>query len=150
MADILVVEDDPFKFGELQRLIREAQPTLGVISALSVKEAVSALAEREYKCILLDIALPSHSLDKGQGAPMSLPSGGTEVLMELSYLDRRDPVIIVTQYPEIEVEGRLYPLSRVKKVINELMNVSLLGVVRFDRLSDKWRPELDCLLRSLS
>ncbi|KQY41768.1 hypothetical protein ASD46_15760 [Rhizobium sp. Root491] len=149
MAKVLIVEDDTFKYGEMLRAIAGCCDVTEVISALSVGEAVAALAEAEFDCILLDIALPSHGLKKGEGAPHSFPSGGVEVLLELDYLGRKDNVIIVTQYPELELEGKLYPLGRVKKRVSELMRVNLAGVVQFDRLSEGWKKDLDTLLRRI-
>ncbi|NUL18069.1 response regulator [Agrobacterium tumefaciens] len=147
MPRILIVEDDPFKHRELATVINDQLGDADVVTASSVREAIAALGDEPFHCILLDIALPSHGLQKGQGAPTSLPSGGLEILMELNYSGRRDPVVIVTQYPEVEIEGRLYPLSRVRKKITELMQVHLVGIIQFDRLSGAWRVELASIVR---
>lgn len=149
MASILIVEDDSFKHGEISKAISTRCGDAQIISAPSVSEAISAIGEKSFDCILLDIALPSHGLKKGEGAPHSFPSGGVEVLMELDYLERDDPVIIVTQYPEVELEGRLYPLARVRKKVAEIMKVRLFGVVQFDRLTDHWKRDIDNLLEKI-
>ncbi|KSV83801.1 hypothetical protein N183_38050 [Sinorhizobium sp. Sb3] len=147
MHRILIVEDDPFKYRELASAVTEQTPDVEVMTASSVREAVASLGDDPFDCVLLDIALPSHDLQKGQGAPTSLPSGGLEILMELNYAGRKDPIVIVTQYPEVEIEGRLYPLSRVRKKITDLMQVNLVGVIQFDRLSGAWRGQLASIMR---
>jgi CheY-like chemotaxis protein len=149
MPQVLIVEDDPFKHSELAKALEGYCKAADIHTASSVREAIAAIESQEFNCILLDVALPSHDLKKGLGAPTSLPSGGIEVLMELSYLRRRDQVVIVTQYPEVELEGRLYTLSRVQKKIREIMQVELVGVVQFDRLSDAWRSQLTSICRRM-
>ncbi len=139
---ILIVEDDPFKYNEIKELLAEIRPDIELIVVNSVKGARSALSNQSYVCIFLDIALPSHDLQRGKGAPASLPSGGLEVLYELSYCERDDPVIIITQYPSIEIEGKLIPLSRVAETLTRLLDVNLRGAVQFDKYTIIWKSDV--------
>ncbi len=71
-----------------------------------------------------------------------MPSGGLEVLLELSYLGRIDRVIIITQYPEVEIEGKLVPLAKVSKEIKTIIDVNLLGVIQFDKYTTNWKKDI--------
>lgn len=138
----LIVEDDPFKHGEILGLLQAIRSDIQVKSVNSVRGAIVALEETSYECIFLDIALPSHDLRRGEGAPTSMPSGGLEILLELSYLDRSDPIVVITQYPEVEIEGKLISLAKVPKTLKGIIEVNLLGVVQFDKYTVKWKDEI--------
>ena len=71
-----------------------------------------------------------------------MPSGGLEVLLNLDRYHRRDPVVVLTQYPEVELWGEMIQLPNVEGHITKLLNVRLLGVVEFDRSEGTWRQVL--------
>ena len=144
--DVLIIEDDDFKRGEIESILNSVNVRSRTSSATSVQSAIAAVESSAFDCILLDIALPSHNLRRGEGAPASMPSGGIEVLMELSYLERRDPVVIVTQYPEVEIDGEFITLSRLERRLTQMMNANVKGVILFERHSDGWRDRLKIVL----
>lgn len=139
---ILIVEDDDFKRGEIARVISDLVHGYISVTASSVQAAVAALRSREFDCVVLDISLPSHDPRKGESSPTSMPSGGLEVLMELAFLKRTDPVLVVTQYPEVEIDGSFVPLARLSRRVSEVLQVKLSGVILFDKDSDEWRGRL--------
>lgn len=144
---VLLVEDDAFKQRELEGALLELMPGVEVSVGRSVRQSLSLLAERAYDLIVLDMALPSHEVRPAAAQPMSQPSGGVELLLELSYEERRDPVIIMTQHPEIEFDGRLYTLSQFARAFGKKASANLLGSIYFNVLDSGWRTELRRLVR---
>ena len=73
---------------------------------------------------------------------MSMSSGGLEVLYELADLERSDPVIIITQYPDIDVEGSLVKISSAKKRLREYVSANIISVIYFETSSSLWKQNL--------
>jgi CheY-like chemotaxis protein len=138
--NILLIEDDQFKQelidAELLELFPHSIRTVG----RSVQQAVKFIRAAPYDLVVLDIALPSHASSVGSQS-ISQPSGGVEVLLELSFAERSDKVVIVTQYPEIEYNGRLVPLSNFKRATANTLHVSIAGVIYFDAQDELWRTQ---------
>jgi CheY-like chemotaxis protein len=143
---ILVVEDDAFKLDRVTSCLEPLWSSSSITVVKSVQGAVSAVANEKFDFILLDMSLPTHDLKPGGGAGTSLLSGGLEVIMDLSLLRRSEKVIILTQYPEIEIEGDLIPLDRVKAILNKMFEVEIDSVILYRQESSEWEGEL---LRSL-
>jgi CheY-like chemotaxis protein len=139
---ILIVEDDEFK----QNAIHDELVKLGLDFDFTVEKSVQAAIDninsKTYDLILLDMSLPSHNLIQGKGAPVPMPSGGMEVVMELSYLGRQERIIILTQYPEIEIDNVLYKLADAKKKISSEYDIHILAVIRFLREQTDWKKFL--------
>jgi DNA-binding response OmpR family regulator len=138
---ILLVEDDHFKQELIEAALKERYPNSSVSLARSVQQAVKLIRSDEYDLIILDIALPSHDSKAGGAQPISQPAGGIEVLLELSYEERSDPVIIVTQYPEIEFNGRLYALAKARSALTRLISVNIQDVIFFNAQASAWRDQ---------
>jgi CheY-like chemotaxis protein len=136
---ILLVEDDGFKEEPLSAAIRAAKPNCLLDVGRTVQQAVELVRGQCYDLIILDMSLPSHEIRPGGAQPISQPSGGLEVLLELSYDQRSDKVVIVTQYPEIEFEGRMYALAAFPKAVRRLLDVNLAAVISFSLRNDQWR-----------
>jgi len=136
---VLLVEDDPFKEERLSGALRIAHPVSSIKVARTVQQAVELVRRTTYDLIILDMSLPSHEMRPGGAQPISQPSGGLEVLFELHYDERHDKVVIVTQYPEIEYEGRMYTLSAFPRAMRRKIMVNVAAVVGFSLRSDGWK-----------
>ena len=137
---ILLIEDDSFKLKRVLACLGKRSDSVTI--ATSVQAAVVEVNSRSFDVILVDMALPSHDLRPGGGPGTSLLSGGIEVIMELAYLGRSDPVVIITQYPEIEVEGELLPVAKVQPALQKLFDVRIKAVILYKHLSDEWEIAL--------
>lgn len=138
----LIVEDDEFKFGEVSGVLSDEFPNCIVDQVGSVQQAIFMLEKKTFDLIILDIALPSHDVEKGGGTPTSMPSGGIEILMELAFNNRDEPVVVMTQYPEVEIDGKLLPLPKLGDKIRGMVSVNLLDVVLFDKVERNWIQKL--------
>jgi CheY-like chemotaxis protein len=143
---VLLIEDDKFKADHIEACAESALNGALITNARSVQAAVQAVSEQVYDVVLLDMALPSHDLKPGGGPAASLLSGGVEILMELSYHRRTDRVIVITQYPEIEIEGDLVPIDEAGARIAASYHVNVAGVIFYEHESPAWEKELTRLL----
>jgi CheY-like chemotaxis protein len=139
---ILLVEDDEFKQNKVESVLRPAIHECKFLVAKSVRDAVNYMQSDLFDHIILDIALPSHTQVPGGGAGLPMPSGGIEVLLEISYQSRRDPVTILTQYPEIELDGELVNLKKARHLLSKKIEAEVVDVVHFEMDSEVWVEQL--------
>jgi len=139
---VLLVEDDAFKQTRIEKILHDTFRELKLEVAKSVCEAVNYMQGNSFDHIILDIALPSHGNLPGGGAGLPMPAGGVEVLLELSYQDRPDLVTILTQYPEIEFDGRLVELKHAKQVLRKAIGTEVVDVIHFEMDSQLWKELL--------
>lgn len=142
IRDVLIVEDDTHKREELELFISKHTPNVTISNAASVTAAISAIDLQIFSLVLLDMALPSHPLKPGMGPPVSLLSGGLELILEFDYSRRKDPIVVLTQHPEIEVDGELLPIKSVTKRLRELYAVNLIDCLYYELGSDVWQERL--------
>ena len=139
---ILLVEDDEYKQTKVEKALASIFPDLELMVAKSVRDAVNCMQGDGFDHVILDIALPSHGQVPGGGAGLPMPSGGIEVLLELSFQSRTDPVTILTQYPEIEFDGRLVDLKRARRLLERSINATIVDVIHFEMDQDHWELQL--------
>lgn len=142
LLNVLIIEDDAFKESALKEVLLQIDGRFDFETAVSVQTAVSAIRTRKFDLVLLDMSLPSHDRSRGKGNPTSMPSGGLEILLTLNRLKRPDPVIVVTQYPEVDLDGSLIPIDDVKGALLKIVNIDLLSVVHYDQTDDSWKDVL--------
>lgn len=140
--DALIVEDDPFKEAALREVLEQLDSRFRFETSVSVQTALLSIRAKKFDLVLLDMALPSHDRSRGKGSPTSMPSGGLEILLTLNRLKRLDPIIVVTQYPEVDINGSLIPILAVKSAILGIVRVNLLDVIHYDQTEDAWRDAL--------
>jgi CheY-like chemotaxis protein len=142
MKTVLIVEDDEFKAKSLKNFMLERSEFDQVTIATSLVEAITAIEINKYEFVLIDMAIPSHPTIPGEGSPVSLLTGGLEVLMELGDMGRRDPCVIITQYPDIEVSGQFYSLKQAKIEIEKQLECSVLACIEYKEADNKWKESL--------
>ena len=147
MFEVLIVEDDNFKKEALVDLIGSNVPNARIQCVADVSTAVAAINQSKFHLIIIDMALPSHPVVSGGGSPMSLLTGGLEVLLELNSLERTDHCIIVTQYPDIEIAGNFYALDAATAAIRENLSCNVIGCFQYAENSSDWS---EALLRVLN
>ncbi|MEO3385266.1 response regulator [Mesorhizobium sp. CAU 1741] len=147
MIRVLLVEDDPHKEKGLRDAMAEILHEVDVVLVVSVQTAVAAVRSSVFDLVLLDMALPSHDRTLGIGNPRQMPSGGLEILLNLNEKRRRDPVIVVTQYPEIEINGQLIPIEQVPFILPKIVDIELHGIVQYDEFAPEWRTTFQKIVR---
>ena len=138
---ILIVEDDSFKYSEIEKfLINNGIDQENIHATISVVDTVSYLNENTPDKIILDMSLPSHQTEQGEGSPIAMPSGGVEILMELYFLNKNNiPIIILTQFTQIQIDNDDYSIDEAAAVINGKYKFTSLIVDSFDHEEKQWQ-----------
>ena len=147
--NILIIEDDLFKFSKIENLTRGVLIDVEITRFDNVHDAVIYFKNNSPDKIILDMSLPSHSAKVGEGSPLSMPTGGIEIILELRSINKLDiPIIILTQYPEIEIENEYYSINESESEIKNLYGINNLSVVLYENDSHDWKNETAEFLRS--
>ena len=139
---VLIVEDDLFKFSKIEDVVKYTITTK-IERKDNVHDTVIYLQYNSPDIIILDMSLPSHAVNPGEGSPLSMLAGGIEIILELEDLDKIFiPIIILTQYPEIEIDGEYYSIRESKDVLTNIYNISELAVCLYEHDSSDWKDQL--------
>lgn len=137
--DILIIEDDLFKYTKIAEVISDKLPELSLRRIDNIHDTINYIKNNTPDKIILDMSLPSHSPKAGEGSPLSMPSGGIEVILELRSLEKTNiPIIVITQYPEIEIDSEYYSISDSEKKIKETFGIKNLSVTYYENENDDW------------
>lgn len=135
---ILIVEDDEYKSSKIIELIDELSSNIDREIVDNVRDGVSFLKQRIPSKIILDMSLPSHKALQGKGTPLPLPTGGIEILFELHKRKLFDlPVLILTQYPEIEIENEPIPTEKAADAIKKEYGFKNIEACYYDNSLDE-------------
>jgi CheY-like chemotaxis protein len=146
----LIVEDDPFKMEGIRAHLRDIfADRLDPIECQSLSTAVSLLASSKFDLAILDMSIHSHEPEAGAGSPFPLSSGGLDVLFEIEYSGSNTPCIILTQYPDIDIEEVPIPVERAQQEIFEKFDIKVAGCVRYFENDDRWKAEVTSILGQL-
>jgi CheY-like chemotaxis protein len=139
---ILIVEDDAHKSSQIMEVFNsELGNETEVRLVDNVRDAVRFLINHTPDKIILDMSLPSHKALPGQGTPVPLPTGGIEVLFELKMKNLMDlPVLILTQYPEIEIEQDLIPIEESALIFKDEYGFMKIEACYYDHCNnEQWK-----------
>lgn len=140
---ILIVEDDKFKADDLKgELVGDCDVTIVV----SVRDAVVKVLSEEFDAIVLDMALPTFTADTSSLSGTAQPQGGVEVLRALKSTKMDTPVVIVSQYPDLEIDGIFHSLEAAPKVLSTRYGIGVVGAVVYDFQNRSWSDEFRSLL----
>lgn len=143
---ILLIEDDEHKRHSIESAIFGYCSDSTILAVNSLCTAVESLGHGPFDLIVLDMAIPSHPPIAGEGSPVSLLTGGLDVLLELNSMGRSDPCIIITQYPEIEISHNFYPVVAAKVAILELLEYCVIDCVAYSDEDELWLIQFRRLL----
>lgn len=149
---ILVVEDEEHKRNDLvRRLEKNGVESDDAEIVKSVREAVLRVCQQKYDLIVLDMALPTFSkeTDTNQVGGLAQSSGGIEILRTLSANNIVTKIIIVTQYPEIIVNGINAKPSKAASIISERYKQQVIGVVIYSYDTPEWEEKFDRMVRGV-
>ena len=149
MRRILLIEDDQFKRDAINKVIASELSSTKIVEAHSVHAAVAEISAGTFDLLVLDMALPSHSVVAGESPATSMLSGGLEVVMELAYLSRRDPIVVLTQYPELEIEGELLAIPEAEERLRSMFGEPIRAVIHYEDQDSGWVTRLQDLLRGM-
>lgn len=144
---VLIIEDDDYKERNIKKYVNKKYVIKKIDIALSLAEAIDAIDNEEYDLIFVDMAIPSHTAQQGEGAPLSLLTGGIDILLELADMKRSDKCVVLTQHPSIEISGEHYPLDEAPTRFKTLLNCDVLACIHYIEEDSSWTTELDYILK---
>ncbi|GAB3405329.1 hypothetical protein NX774_04535 [Massilia agilis] len=146
----LIVEDDPFKMeGIRSHLASIFGGRLQAVGCQALATAATALSSQRFDLAILDMSIHSHEPEAGAGSPFPLSSGGLDVLFEITYLGVDTICIILTQYPDIEIEGMPIPVEMAQQEIFDKFGINVAGCVRYVEDDERWKAEVASILEKL-
>lgn len=144
MKKVLLIEDEIHKREELAAYLNEfGGAELEISIADSVRSAVKAVTGTNYDLIVLDMALPTFTVEEGSvdgGLDQAL--GGVEILRTLKFLGKRQRIVIVTQYPDITLDGKRVKLNSARSALEKKYGQSIEGAVLYKYRSSVNRQKI--------
>lgn len=143
--NILIIEDHPYKLGQLLKFFEEnfAEYSLIVKGSYNsgLKEII--LNHSKYDIILLDISMPNYDITPGENGGDFIPLAGQLVLREMYLRDIPTKVAVVTMYENF-VDGT--PLFMLDKNFKKNYTDNYIGFIHFSANTNTWKDELKNLL----
>ena len=129
LLKILLVEDELHKREELTICLEQFfGRELELEHLESVHDAFWAVSIEDFQLIILDMALPTFSTEGAttqRGLDQAL--GGVEVLRTLKARGIKSNIIIITQYPDITVGGKVIKLASAAKILSDRYEQNVIG-----------------------
>ena len=148
----LIVEDDPYKLDGVKAYLKSVfVGTLDISVCQALASATALLGSQTFDLAIIDMSIHSHEPEAGSGLPFPLSTGGLDVLFEIIYSENgaRTPCIILTQYPDIEIESLPIPVEQAKKEILNKFDIDVAGCVRYLENDNQWKTDLYLILERL-
>ena len=146
----LIVEDDPFKMEGIRTYLNQTfTGNMEVFGCQALASATALLGSHAFDVALIDMSIHSHEPEKGAGSPFPLSSGGLDVLFEIAYSGAKTPCIILTQYPDVDIEALPIPVERAKQEIFEKFDIEVAGCVRYMENDSQWKTDVLEILKRL-
>ena len=146
----LIVEDDPFKIKGIRAHLKDIfRDRIEIFECQALSSAAALLSANKFDLAILDMSIHSHEPEAGAGSPFPLSSGGLEVLFEIEHAGSNTPCIILTQYPDIEIEGVPIPVEMAQLEIMEKFEIKVAGCVRYVENEERWKVEVTSILEHL-
>lgn len=150
MRKCLIVEDDGFKLTSVKSLLIDlfgGAISFSTCEALST--AIDILSEQEFDVVVVDMSIPSHPVKAGEGSPFSFPSGGLDVLFQMDAERHQSTCIVLTQYPEIEIDGVLVPVDAAAEEIKRKFDIEIAGCIQYFEDKSNWKEAITLILRKI-
>lgn len=146
----LVVEDDKFKLDSIRLYLHDAlHGKVEITECHALAAATCKLGSNSFDIVIIDMSIPSHEPELGAGSPVPFPSGGLDVLFEIDYLNHNSTCIILTQYPDIEIEGLPVPVNLAAAEIETKFGIKVAGCIQYFENELNWKAEISKILEGL-
>ena len=148
----LIVEDDPYKLEGVRTYLNSVfNLGLDIYICKALASATALLDSQVFDLAIIDMSIHSHEPQAGTGSPFPLSSGGLDVLFEISHSEKsaHTHCIILTQYPDIEIEGLPILVEEAKQKILEKFGIEVAGCVRFIEDDNQWKIDVLSILEKL-
>lgn len=146
----LIVEDDQFKMEGIRSHLQSIFVNgIEVLECQALASATALLASNVFDLAIIDMSIHSHEPQAGAGSPFPLSSGGLDVLFEISSTPNATHCIILTQYPDIEIESLPIPVDMAKNEILDKFGIHVAGCVRYLENDNQWKTDIKTILEQI-
>ncbi len=153
MADrptILLVEDEAPKREHIERLLRELNHQLDIVTARSVNSALDVLETKRLDLMLLDMSLPTFDAGDRESGGRPQGFGGAEILRMMQMAEISCPVVIITGYEGFAREGGMtVDLDQLRQEWMLEFKGMLSSVLHYNSTYDEWKTTLSATLQKL-
>lgn len=146
----LIVEDDPFKMEGIRSYLSEIfNDRIEMMVCQALASATALLELHVFELAIIDMSIHSHEPKAGAGSPLPLSSGGLDVLFEIAHTGNNTHCIVLTQYPDIDIETLPIPVESAKNEIFEKFDIEVAGCVRYLENDNQWKADIISILEQL-
>tara|TARA_A100000171_G_C2121064_1_gene140792 strand:- start:370 stop:837 length:468 start_codon:yes stop_codon:yes gene_type:complete len=139
MTKVLLIEDDEHKVRDIAQLITENFPGLVIEAATNVREGFIRAKDTNAEVLILDMALPTFGKRTSSIGGLNQPQGGLEIIRLLHRIGKPIKVIILTQYPDIELNGEFYPLEKARGLLVGHYDCDIRGAILYKYQDEEWK-----------
>lgn len=143
---LLVVEDDENKIGEVIRFLNDRYPSMCVSSRRSFQSGLKEIILGKPDLILLDMTMPTYDVSRRQPGGRERRYGGQEILRQMQRRGIQIPVIIITQYEQFEEAGIQVTLNEFRRRLKEAFPMFFRDAVFYQASGIEWMERLVFLL----
>lgn len=147
---VLLVEDDPFKAGQLAEYLVEVLPAAAIESARSVASGKQALREKPFDLIILDMSLTAYDIDRYEPGGTPQIFGGRELLGYAEFVGVKTPAIVVTQFERFGKGSSTIDISSLGMLLEDEFPTNYRGILHFSTSSDEWKSKLATMIEGLT
>lgn len=143
MSKVLIVEDDEFKRDNIADCVSKRIASVDLFYAKSIVSSLQHIEANELiDLVILDMSLPTY--DVGPDEPGGRPQGfgGLTVMQHLDALDRRIPVLVVTQFLSFEQGDEIIEVDDLKQTLVDDYPDLFIGLIQYSGGSNNWKDEL--------
>lgn len=148
--NILLVEDDDIKSRQLFEYTLETVKNAQVEVVRSVNEAMKAIWTGNYNLILIDMSLPTYTIQpeyETGGRPQNF--GGREILRFMKRKGKQTPSIVVTQFERFGSGSDAMDIQALAEILKAEHGALFGGVIYYHPSSSKWKVQLKQLMTTI-
>ncbi len=145
---VLLIEDHPYKLGQILNFLSETFPRAAVEVKNSYNSGLRELINNSssYNLLLLDISMPNYDISPEENGGDFLPLAGKLILKEMYLREINTKAVVVTMHGSFEDGTKLAELDN--KLKTEFSD-NYIGHVYFSAVSSEWKIQLENLIKHL-
>lgn len=140
---ILIVEDEAPKRHHIVAAIKSLDDSVQTTEAAAVADALSLLKNTSYDLVILDMSLPTFTVDEIESGGRPQAFGGLEILQTMTLEGTDIPVIVITGFEAFERSGETIELNKLRIELEKEYSGILHAVIHFNSVLDEWKLELE-------
>lgn len=146
---ILIIEDSDYKVQSLQSFLNLLQLDSELKVARCFHSGKRAIKEFRPDLVLLDMTLPTSERLDGQLEGRTRIFGGREIIAEMSLLNIKSKVIIITQFDHFGEPPDSIDLKTLLQQLKKRFPEHFLGGVYYSNVDSSWQANLRKILNTI-